>query len=286
MEAWASAAAGYGLPAVFFTSLEHVFRLRHADDRAYEQFLIGARQLVEAGMELQPHNHCAFNVDTGQALRTGDLPERVSNYDKRPSMFFDVVYRNGIPISEWIPRVTSSFAAFGREVGQSAGPLAFRPGGWDSGGDSRDLADYVEALGLAGVRYDSSATRGEFGSTSWKVGLPFGRNVFRLKHDIIEVAATMGLNCGHTQFLRVQIEAVLRLARQRKMFGRPWPSGVLSPVLHFDHLVDVSDSAAAAARRAQRTVGLLAQLASRLNLTPQTFQDLRIIDDATPLPAP
>jgi hypothetical protein len=165
-------------------------------------------------------------------------------------------------------------------------PLAFRPGGWDSGGDSRDLADYVDALALAGVRYDSSATRGEYGSASWSVGLPFGSNVFRLKHEIIEVAATMGLNCGHTQFLRVQIESVLRLARQRQIFGRPWPPGVLSPVLHFDHLVHVSDSPAAVARRAERTVGLLAQLASRLTLTPQSFQDLRIVDDATPLSTP
>lgn len=134
MVAWAGESARRATTAVFFVSVEHVLRLRHASESAYERLRDGLAALVSSGAELQPHNHCAFDPESGAALMPDELPDRVAGYRKRPSMFYDVVRRNGIPIGEWIPSVVAEINAVRAAVAHPAAPLAFRPGGWDSGG--------------------------------------------------------------------------------------------------------------------------------------------------------
>jgi hypothetical protein len=275
MTAWAEEAAARSLPSVFFVSVEHVLRLRTAQDGAHASLVAGLRELVEAGVELQAHNHCAFDAQTGAPLRGGELPARVPGYAKRPSMFYDVVRSNGIAIDAWIPQVVTSLRALRADVGHKVAPFAFRPGGWDSGGTDGEIVSYVDALARAGVAYDSSASHGVYGCRSWRVGLPFGRNVFVLRGGVVEVAATGAWNCGSRMS---DLVAALRVLAQPQTYLPPRRSGILAPTLHFDHLVSPDDAPAASGRRAASAVRTLSRAAATLHLTPRTFSTLRFTE--------
>ena len=268
MSAWAEEAAARTLPTVFFVSVEHVLRLRAADPQAHSDLIDGLRELVRGGAELQAHNHCAFDEQTGAPLRDGEIAAHVPGYEKRPSMFYDVVRHNGIPIDEWIPRVVASLGRLRAEAGQPEAPIAFRPGGWDSGGNASEIAAYVAALAGSGVTYDSSASHGDYGSRSWRVGLPFERNVFVLRGGVVEVATTSAWNYGSR---RQEARALFRVLAQPQAYLPPTREGVLVPTLHFDHLVRPTESPRAAADRAARVVRTLARGATVLRLTPRTF---------------
>jgi hypothetical protein len=274
MHAWAQEASRVGLRSVFFVSVEHVLRLRAADERAHERLIDGLRALTDAGAELQPHNHCAFHPVSGAPVDASELAPAVPGYRKRPSMFFDVVRRNGIPIGDWIPQVLDALAAIRAAVRHPPAPLAFRPGGWDSGGTTAELTAYVAALRACDVRFDSSATRGAYGTRSWHVGMPFGRNTFVLQGSVLEVGATMGWDCGAPGLSKPNLAGALRLLAQPAAYLPPRGPGVLSPVLHFNNLIGAGESAGDAERRAGAAVRLLARLAGALHLTPATFATL------------
>lgn len=277
MVGWAGETTRRSLPTVFFVSVEHVLRLRYADEKAYQRLLDGFAALVTAGCELQPHNHCAFDAESGGALVRGELPRRLAGYGKRPSMFYDVVRRNGIPIKEWIPHVLSEINALRAAVVHPAAPLAFRPGGWDCGDRPEEVADYIRALSEAGVTYESGGSRGIYGTRSWKVGLPFGQNVFAVGESVVVIAPTIGWDCRVPFASPRSLSAATRLLRQWRAYMPPLRAGILTPVLHFDHLLRGQDSTDAVAERAQRAVRVLACTAGRLRLHPATFASLGLV---------
>ncbi len=115
------------------------------------------------------------------------------------------------------------------------GTRIFRAGGWDYGTTPADLTTYVSGLRRAGLDADSSACRGVFGSASWCIGLPYGRNCFSLPQGLLEVAPTLPMGCGWYSGIRTRaweqflyLRAACDTLRQR--------GGLAVLVVHFDHL--------------------------------------------------
>jgi hypothetical protein len=237
MRRWAQRAREADLRFSFFVSLEDVARVRANSPAGYDELLAAARDLHAAGTRFHPHNHCLYDPDSGVKTNahTG-LPERIDGYPRRASMFYDVVYRGERDWPEWLGTVRADWERFLADAGL---PLperpAFRPGGWDHGVTDDDLRTYVRGVAERGFAYDSSATSGEFGTPSWRVGKPFGENVFSLDGGVVEVAPSWSLDCGAALLSPAGARAASELRGQRALWGGR-AEGVFDTVLHFDHL--------------------------------------------------
>src|SRR4051794_32862406 len=145
-----------------FLSLEHVVAVREASRAAYDELLGALASWHAAGAQFYPHNHCLFDPETGD--RPGEAsgwPQHVDGYDKRASMFYDVVYRQGADFADWLGTLTRVHERVLADAGLPApARRALRAGGWDNGSTAEDLARYAEALRANAFEVDSSATVG------------------------------------------------------------------------------------------------------------------------------
>jgi hypothetical protein len=235
---WAARCRADGWKFSFFTSVEHVVRLRAESPALYDEFLEAVGELHRAGVEYHPHNHCLFDTSTGRrATPKAERERRVPGYPKRPSMYYDVVYRNGKTFKEWLPALMQAYGEFLQEA-KITRPLslAFRAGGWDYGSTKADVRDYLEALVSEGFAFESGAVSGIRGTGSWRLGAPFGSNTFELVPPLVEVAPTEAMNCAARAGSIPYFGWVTRILRQPRLWALPFGPGVLVTVLHFDDL--------------------------------------------------
>jgi hypothetical protein len=238
MHRWAARCRDDGWKFSFFTSVEHVVRLRAANSGLYDEFLEAALELHRAGVEYHPHNHCLFDPSTGaRATRKVEREREVPGYPKLPSMYYDIAYRNGRKFRDWLPTLTRAYDEFLQDAG-IARPrtLAFRAGGWDYGSTKADVSDYLEALVNEGFTFESGAVSGIRGTASWRLGAPFGSNTFELVPPLVEVAPTDAMNCAARVGSIPYFGWVTRVLRQPRLWAPPFGPGVLVTVLHFDDL--------------------------------------------------
>jgi hypothetical protein len=284
MRLWAERLRRSPWKPALFVALENVVRLQRGNGAAHAEFLAALRELARAGAALYPHNHGAFDPDTGRPLSPGgDQSPAPGEYRKRPSMYYDVVHRNGLPIAAWLGVLRGLYEELLRGVAcPRPRMLAFRAGGWDTGGSRNDLERYLNGLTASGFAVDSSASRGVFGTPSWRIGAPFGANVFRCGEGLIEVAP-----CWAVEWILDPLApATWAALSQLREHGRLWTGGrgVFVVVLHFDHLFhrragDGYDAFAvrdrsAVARRIGRMFGLMAALQRCLRLRPVGLDEL------------
>jgi hypothetical protein len=235
---WAECAWSAELPFAVFVALEDVAMLRAANPAGYARFLSAARAMHDAGCVFHPHNHQFFDDETGTRPRiVGEGDARSPGYRKRTSFYFDVVHREGYRLRSWLGVLEASYRRFLTEMRVPVpNRRAFRAGGWDNGSTTAELSDYVESLTAFGYTYDSSATAGEFATSTWKIGAPYGENVFGLRGGITEVAPTFSLHCGTSLLTADGLRNVYAgVAGSSALAARPKP-GVIATVLHFDHL--------------------------------------------------
>ena len=231
MRHWSARARDTGLRFSLFTSVEDLVSLKLASDpEAYASFTAACRELHEAGSRFHPHNHCLFDPDTGvRASEAEGFHDSVEGYPHFPSMVYDVARRHGVPIASWLPTVVRSYDAFlGDADLERPERVAFRAGGWDCGVTRDDMADYLDGIVQAGIAFESSAFCGTDESPG-SSGAAVGRNVFRIRGDVVEVAPTDHVNCRLAASL-----ARWGLGRFREP-GRTKP-GVRVTVIHIDHL--------------------------------------------------
>jgi hypothetical protein len=238
MHRWAARCRDDGWKFSFFTSVEHVVRLRAASATLYDDFLEAAHELHRAGVEYHPHNHCLFDPSTGdRATPKAERERQVEGYPKLPSMYYDIAYRHGKRFREWLPTLMQAFDEFLHD-GNIKRPLAlaFRAGGWDYGSTKADVSDYLEGLAAEGFAFESGAVSGFRGTRSWRLGAPFGSNIFDLVPPLVEVAPTDALNCAARAGSIPYFGWVTRILRQPRLWAPPFGPGVLVTVLHFDEL--------------------------------------------------
>ena len=238
MHRWAARCRDDGWKFSFFTSVEHVVRLRTASSSLYGEFLEAALELHRAGVEYHPHNHCLFDPSTGErATPKAERERKVPGYPKLPSMYYDIAYRNGKNFREWLPILTRAYEEFLQDAGIAPpGALAFRAGGWDYGSTMADVSDYLEGLVAEGFSFESGAVSGIRGTGNWRLGAPFGSNTFKLVPPLVEVAPTDVMNCGARAGSIPYFGWVTRILRQPRLWMPPFGPGVLVTVLHFDEL--------------------------------------------------
>jgi hypothetical protein len=195
-------------------------------------------------------------------------------------MFYDVVHRHKADLRSWLVEVRECFERVLADATIDP-PLrpTFRAGGWDYGSTEDEVAKYIDALRGAQFVIDSSAVAGSFGTTSWRVGAPFGSNVFWLAPDLLEVAPVWNINCGAPIFSRDTATSALDLLLQRSIWSRRTP-GALVTVLHFDHLFRPSRGRAPAVDTVNRRIASLFTRLDRLRVvlgaSSNTFDDLTL----------
>ena len=284
MAEWGREAAAAGLRFSHFVSMEHVSRLRTRHPEAYGRFVLGIRSLLSGGSNIYPHNHCVFDPATGAFPgEASGWPQHIAGYRPRASMFYDVVRRQGLNLTAWLVVVTAEYERLLRDARVSPpSTRAFRPGGWDHGSTVDEVRTYVAALRACGYRVDSSDASGEFGHRTWRVGAPFGQNVYALSGGLIEVAPSWSLTCGTGLASRRGLAAFGSLMKQPRMWLCRGPGAAVG-VLHFDHLFHNGDrraglfevqSAPAITERIKRLMSTLAILQERLGLEPATFDEV------------
>jgi hypothetical protein len=284
MDHWASLSARGNWRFSFFLALEDVVRLRAGARSSYCSFLQAVKELHHAGTRFYPHNHGVFDPRTG--LLAPDRSHRIPGYRKRASFVYDVIHRHGEDLSNWIRHLIFHYDGFLTDAGlPRPDRLAFRAGGWDHGDTLETSRAYVRALDQNAVSYDSSASSGQFGTRTWRVGAPFGSNVFALSPSLVEVAPCWSLNCDAKLLSRHGAASLARLARQpRAWLSRTLP-GAFVTVLHFDHLFRTAhpDGTAVATAspgtvedRVERFFRLISVLRQTLRLQSITFEELAI----------
>jgi hypothetical protein len=283
MRHWASLSRGGGWRFSIFLAVEDVVRLRAASQPLYEDFVRAAKELIEAGTTFYPHNHGVFDTTTG--LLAAVRPQKVPGYRKRASFAYDVVHRHGEDLTNWVARVVAHYEDFLGDVGIARPQrLAFRAGGWDHGDTAEMARAFVRAVDKNGFSFDSSASSGVFGTKSWRVGAPFGANVFALSASLTEVAPCWALNCAAGVATRDTAAAAVRLLRQPRLWLSRTAPGAFVTVLHFDHLFrgvergSAGDFAPRAAVEEQvtRFFEMISFLRSTLHLESTTFEDLSL----------
>jgi hypothetical protein len=237
MLTWAECTRSAGLRFAIFIALEDIARLRSVDPTGYAHFLFAARALHEAGCVFHPHNHQLFDDDAGTRPPAIGGSDRAPGYRKRISLYFNIVHREKMQLRPWLSQLGLCYQRFLDEVGVPAPDRrAFRAGGWDNGSTATELNDYVDSLSALGYTYDSSATSGEYGTSSWRIGAPFGENVFGLKGGVTEVATTFSLDCGVSLLTLECLRGIQVAVANSAPLGVRRKPGVIATVLHFDHL--------------------------------------------------
>jgi hypothetical protein len=281
MTHWADHSIGGGWSSSIFIALEDVVRLKQSRPGRYRDFLRAAKNLSESGAMFYPHNHGVFDSNTG--IQSSNRPMRIPGYGKRASFFYDVVRRHRYSLTGWLDRLLDHYDEFLSDVGIARPTrLAFRAGGWDHGSTPQENATYIGAVSAAGFRYDSSVTRGVFGSKTFSIGAPFGSNIFTLTSSLSEVASCWSLDCGGPAVSRTSIGAMRRLLAQPEV----WASrrqGAFVTAIHFDHLFrprlggpDVI-SPSTVHRRIGRFFLFMSYVRAALRLSAATtFEDLRL----------
>ena len=198
-------------------------------------------------------------------------------------MFYDVVRRHHANLAAWLVVVTAEYDRLLLDADLTPPTIrAFRPGGWDHGSTADEIQTYVSALTTCGYRVDLSDASGTFGDRTWRVGAPFGRNIYRLSGGLIELAPSWSLTCGARLASARSLAAFVSLVRQPRVWASR-RSGVAVGVLHFDHLFHDwtarngtfgVQSASEIRGRIKRLMRGLAVLQERLELEPATLDDL------------
>jgi hypothetical protein len=283
MTEWGNRAEAADLRFCHFVSVEHAARLRARHPRAHERFLSAFQRLFAGGSRPYPHSHCVFDRSTGEFPgESSGWPQRIPGYRSRASVFYDVVHRHNRDFAEWLSVVTAEYDRLltDAEVSRPTIPV-FRPGGWDHGSSSEEMARYVEALARCGYRIDSSDTSGTFGERTWRVGRPFGQNAYQLINGVIELAPSWSLTGGTSIGSRQVVAGVARLVRQPRVWITK-RSGTMVTVLHFDHLFHdwsrhdgrfAVQSASEITSRIGRLMAAMSWLRSHLDLATITFDE-------------
>jgi hypothetical protein len=267
---WAEHAYHTELRFAFFIALENVAVIRHKAAKKYGGFTSALRELVEAGSIIYAHNHGPFDTTSGSRTTvTGNLYNDIADYSKRASFFYDTVIRNNIDIGTWFTVIDNEYRRLLDDVGVKC-PIrpAFRAGGWDHGSSETEVRSYVTGIRRSGFAIDSSATSGTYGTRSWRVGAPYGENIFSLGPELKEIAACWNIDCGARTFSGRTARSLLRLASQSALLNRR-RDGAFVVVIHFDHLFH---SGRAAHRRSFAVLDK-AIVAERINsfMTPLAF---------------
>ncbi len=235
MHSWSEQAQQQGLPFCVFLSVEDVVKLRVANTKAHDELAQGMRAFDSSGMLFYPHNHRVIDVDSGADRVGAPINQPPKSYTKRSSMFFDVVYRHQISLSDWLSNVHRLHNSILKEVRCKIPRVpVFRAGGWDYGSTIEDLDAYMNALKAVGFRIDSSACSGSFNTPTWRIGARYGSNCFKLKNDLVEIAPCLSISCGNDRL----IHGILKTLYELREHARLWTyrPGCLVLVFHFDHL--------------------------------------------------
>jgi hypothetical protein len=234
MVVWADIAGRCRWKTWVFIALEDVVRLRTVSAGGYGRFLDAVRKMAAAGATFYPHNHGVFEEKTG--LLHAHRPERIDGYPKRASMFFDVVYRHGVDIREWLIVLMSHYDHFLDDAGlQRSKQVAFRAGGWDYGATEADARSFIDGLVAAQVSLDSSASSGVFGTRNWRIGAPYGQNVFSIAPTVVEAGVCWSVD-AFDRFREARTSRALLnlLIQPRLLLRRP---GAFVTVFHFHNLL-------------------------------------------------
>jgi hypothetical protein len=271
MDHWAKITSLEEWKSCIFLAIEDVVRLESERPREYARFLEAARRMSSGGATFYPHNHGIFDESTG--LLVEYRPELVPNYPKRASMFFDVVHRHGRDIREWIGYIGSRFDDFiiAAELPRPA-RLAFRAGGWDHGVTESDVRAFVDGLTSAGFAWDSSASSGVFGTRTWRIGAPFGKNVFGLAPNLIEAAPCWSADALGRLHQPRTAKTLIGLAQQADLWRRH--PGIFVTVFHFNNLVVGDGTAKNVIRRIETLFSKLRLIQGFLGIPTADFDDI------------
>jgi hypothetical protein len=232
---WAHHSADRGWGFSIFIALEDVVQLRFQRPDRYQEFLEGLKILHRSGAAFFPHNHGVFDRHTGEQAQS--RPQRLLNYPKRASFFYDVVRRHRIDLREWFSELLAHYDQFLEEAGLPRPErTAFRAGGWDHGATREESSLYIDAVCDAEFAYDSSVTGGNFGTKDFRIGAPFGMNTFVLTPTLTEVAPCLSYDCGASWVSRASLSTSRHLLGQPQVWGSRKRPGAFVVVLHFDHL--------------------------------------------------
>jgi len=200
-----SLSSKYKVPWTHFVDANALAPAFVADDqelkRACESMIADLKAMAQNSDDCELHLHGPLNPKLLDRLKTEHkthLPRLINEsdqpYRQRRSFFFQSFYRSGY-------RELVSSLAYGKGFLESViydakqHVLAFRPGGWDHGGDSQETLLYFHALADAGLTANSGLSTGEFGAQNWRVGNDPGHNLATIAVDdqqIIEVSPTAG----------------------------------------------------------------------------------------------
>jgi hypothetical protein len=200
-----SLSSKYKVPWTHFVDVNTLAPAFVADDqelkRACESMIGDLKAMAQNSDDCELHLHGPLNWKLLDQLKTKHklhlprlLNESDQPYRQRKSFFFQSFYRSGY-------RELVSSLAYGKGFLESViydakqDVVAFRPGGWDHGGDSQDTLLYFHALADAGLTANSGLSTGEFGAQNWRVGNDPGHNLATITVDdkqIIEVSPTAG----------------------------------------------------------------------------------------------
>jgi hypothetical protein len=235
LERWAHHSLRQNWGFSVFIALEDVVQLRHLRPDRYREFLEAAKMLNRSGAEFYPHNHGVFDARTGEQVEV--RPQHIPSYTKRASFFYDVVRRHRLDLQDWFKRLLTHYDEFLTQANiPKPKRMAFRAGGWDHGATREENSVYIDAVCDAGFAYDSSVTRGTFGTKDYRLGAPFGSNIFELKGSLTEVAPCWSYDCGMDAVSRTSLGALRQLVGQPQVWVSRRPRGAFVVVLHFDHL--------------------------------------------------
>jgi hypothetical protein len=236
LKRWALHSTERGWGFSIFIALEDVVQLRFQRPNRYREFLEDLRTLHRSGAAFFPHNHGVFDSRTGEQAKS--RPQRVFNYPKRASFFYDVVRRHRIDLREWLGELLAHYDHFLEEAEiQRPERMAFRAGGWDHGATPEENSLYIDAVCDAEFAYDSSVTGGNFGTKEFRIGAPFGLNTFVLTPTLTEVAPCWSYDCGADWLSLASLSATQGLLAQPQVWSNRKRTGAFVVVLHFDHLL-------------------------------------------------